>query len=341
MFFSPLASAKLRKSYLTDFITSNKISKNGGFTNSVDGEKISYEATFYSLEILSQYNLIPQQINSSGLSSFLQNNLTHLYESEELTLYNIAYILDSLEILENELESNLTKQIESYLNQTEISTGGFASINTSNSANIISTYFAFRNYQLLGRDIPNKTSHLNWILSCYNPNNDGFGGDPSLPSTLVNTYYAILSIELVNNTIDLPDRSGTLSYIESFYSSLGGFLPDLSASKPLISSTFYAIRSIIMLDSDNYDKNSIIDWVLDKQNLIDGGFSESSTNQEKSSSVINSYFAFNILLTLNALSYLNEDVGIVQFNWVILLYIVIGISIVIGLGFFIWKKKKL
>jgi len=340
LYLSPLVSAKIRRSYLQEFIFDNKISESEGFTNSIDEEIISYEATFYSLEILEYYSLKNQAVDSLELANTLRGNLSSLLNNEEMTLSKMFFILSSLEILG--YESNLEEELEFYLNQTEFLDGGFGAKNTSSSPNLISSYFAINNYELIEKEIPNKQIHLNWILNCSN-SDGGFGGDPSIPSTVLNTYYGILSIDKLNESISLPNLSKTLAYLKSFYSLSGGYLPDLNSNIPIISQTYYAIKSISLLNSNQFnDRSQTIDWILDQQNLLDGGFSDSVGNTKTQySSVSSSYFAFETLLTLSAEGYLSQDVGIVQFNWIILLFIFVGIAVAVGLGFFLWKKSKI
>jgi hypothetical protein len=337
---SPLVAAKARKSYITDFIIENRISKSEGFTNSIDEQIISFEATFYSLEILNSYGLINHEIDVSGLQSTLSEDLTDMLTNGEFSQYDLFYILSSLEILG--YTSTPDGAIESYLNQTEIATGGFAYTNTSSSSTLISTYFALRNYQLIGIEIPNKTLHLNWILKCNN-SDGGFGGKISLNSTLLNTFYAILSIDILDESTSLPDTSATISYAQSFYSVLGGYIPYISSSSPLLSSTHSAVNIISSINPNAYnDQTATINWILDRQNTIDGGFSDAhSALQEQKSSVSSTYLAYESLNTLDALGYLDQQFGRVEFNWIILLGLLVGIGVVIALGVYLWNKRKL
>lgn len=342
LFLSTCVSAKIRKSYLTDFILDNRIAKSDGFTNSINEDTISFEATHYSLDILDNNGLLTQEVNPSGLSSTLKDMLDTLLDNKEMNLYEMFYILNSLDLLGFENLTNLEEKIGLYLNQTEIASGGFAPTNTSDSSTLISTYFAIKNYEIFGKEIPNKTFHLDWIQDCYNIDG-GFGGDPTLPSTLSNTYYALLTILQLNGTINLPDSLATLSYIKSFYSSYGGYIPDSSSNTPLLSSTYYAIYSISLLDTSEYNnKGKTMSWILERQNLIDGGFSDPLNNpKDQFSSVTTSYFAYETLITLDAITYLDQQFGKVEFNWIILLVVLLVISVIIGLGFYLWKKRKI
>jgi len=342
LFLSTCVSAKIRKSYLTDFILDNRISKTDGFTNSINEDTMSFEATHYSLIILDNNGLLNQEVNPSGLSTTLKDQLEIRLDNTEINLYEMFYILNSLELLGFENLTNLKEKIGLYLNQSEIASGGFAPTNASESSTIISTYFAIKNYEIFGKETPNKTLHLDWVQDCYNMDG-GFGGDPTLPSTLLNTYFALLIILELNGTINLPDSLTTLSYIKSFYTSNGGYLPDSTSTTPLLSSTYYAIHSISLININEYNnKGKTISWILERQNLIDGGFSDPLNNpKDQFSSVSTSYFAYETLITLGAISYLDQQFGKVEFNWIILLIVLLVISVIIGLGFYLWKKRKI
>ena len=77
------------------------------------------------------------------------------------------------------------------------------------------------------------------------------------------------------------------------------------------------------------------------QNFIDGGFVDNTdSSEEKFSSVINSYFAFETLKAFNSLSRLDEEVWMVEFNYWILLGLLGGIGLTILLIYFIWRKRR-
>ncbi|MFX1316897.1 MAG: hypothetical protein ACFE9T_13630, partial [Promethearchaeota archaeon] len=89
------------------------------------------------------------------------------------------------------------------------------------------------------------------------------------------------------------------------------------------------------------NKSPTVNWVIDHQNYIDGGFVDSTDGYEqKSSSVFNSYFAFETLKTFNSLSRLGEEVWMVEFNYWILIGLLGGIGLTVLLIYFIWRKRR-
>lgn len=347
---TPLSSAKVRSSYLVDFISDNRISDSEGFTNviQIDGS-ISYEATYYALDILHQYNNLRSYVDPELLGENLGKAIDYIIEYQSINLHKLYYLLSSINILgqmDQVIKSNssLNGKIIDYLNQTAKISGGFTMTNISSStSDVISTYFGIKNYELIDEPLTDATTHMNWIsLLCYNSNDGGFGGNSTLSSTQSTTYYATLALHNLDSLDNLTTHDNILQYAKDFYLSIGGYKPDKTAQQPLLSSTYYSVKIISMIDSSYNDKTSSIEWILDQQNMIDGGFSNPSTQVGvKNSSIISSYYGFNALRELNALSYLNSNIGIVEFNWYILLGVLVVIGFAFGLVFYLWKKRQI
>ncbi|MFX1322318.1 MAG: prenyltransferase/squalene oxidase repeat-containing protein [Promethearchaeota archaeon] len=347
----PAVLGKTRKSYLIDFIYSNEI-EGFGFSNSKDNDKtVSYEATAYALQILDSSGKNPH--DASLLTENLKENLTEIF-NEEHFIYNLYFLLKSLEILEGEvsIDADLKDKISEYLNQTEQVGGGFSISNTSTSASLSTTYFVIQSFSLINESVDihkNVTLHKNWVLSCSNIDG-GYGGNSSLSSTLLSTYYAVSILTKLGFSVDdLVDVNQTLDYFKSFYVSdtvdldnYGGYLPDNLAIYALLSSTFYCVNKIDSIDPQDLNKGPTVNWVIDHQNFIDGGFVDTTTGDEqKSSSIVSSYFAFEILNTFNSLSVLNKDVWMVEFNYWILIAVLGSIGFAVFLIYVIWRKRRI
>ncbi len=347
----PAVLGKSRKSYLIDFVYSNEI-EGYGFSNSKDnGETLSFEATAYALQILDSSGRNPH--DASLLKENLKENITEIL-NEEVLIYDLYFLLKSLEILEEEvsIDTALKNRIFEYLNQTEQVGGGFSISNTSTSVSLSSTYFVIQIYSLINESVTihkDITLHKNWVLSCNNTDG-GYGGNSSLSSTLLSTYYAAsiltdLGFSLVD---DLVNVSQTLDYFKSFYvnntgdiNNYGGYLPDDLAIFALLSSTFYCVNKIDLIEPQDLNKGPTVNWVIDHQNLIDGGFVDTTYgDEEKFSSIVSSYFAFEILNIFNSLSVLNEDVWMVEFNYWILIAVLGSIGFTIFLIYVIWRKRR-
>ena len=347
----PAVLGKSRKSYLIDFIYSNEI-EGFGFSNSNDnGETVSYEATAYALQILDSSGKNPH--DASLLKDNLKENITEIFNEEDF-IYDLYFLLKSLEVLFNEedsIDADLKERIHEYINQTEQSGGGFSISNTSTSVSLSSTYFVIQIYSLINESVTihkNVTLHKNWVLSCSNIDG-GYGGNSSLSSTLLSTYYAAsILTDLGFSLDDLINVSQTLDYFKSFYvnntgdiNNYGGYLPDDLAIFALLSSTFYCVNKINLTEPQDLNKGPTVNWVIDHQNFIDGGFVDTTYGDEqKFSSIVSSYFAFEILKTFNSLSVLNKDVWMVEFNYWILIAVLGSIGFTIFLIYVIWRKRR-
>ncbi|MFX1492721.1 MAG: prenyltransferase/squalene oxidase repeat-containing protein [Promethearchaeota archaeon] len=342
LIFIPVVSAKTRQSYLTDFLFQNQIG-NEKFGN-------NYEDTSYALEIIDYYNLYENKVDKETFIDNLVTKVQEMVDSGEIDLYNLFYLLNSLDILNGleELDAGDRDRIHKYINQTEQISGGYAITNTSKSANLISTYFVYNIYGLLDEPIFNQSTHLNWILLCNNTDG-GYGGNQTLPSTILTTYCAVYLISKLATVDSLDNKNATLNYIFSFYcddpldsDNYGGFFPDQIANFALLSSTYYSIKSIELINISMINPSPTINWILARQNFQDGGFiDDPSEIKEGLSSIPATYHAFKILSILNALDNLNIDVFMVEFNFIILIIVLSVIGIIAVVIVYIWRKRKL
>jgi hypothetical protein len=192
------------------------------------------------------------------------------------------------------------------------------------------------------------SKHINWIKSCNN-SDGGYGGNSSLTSSILNTYYAVSLLNQLGTLDDLADKNQTLSYLNSFYvnnpsdaDNFGGYLPDLASQYTLISSTYYCVITISIIDEAILNAGETILWVLARQYFGDGGFAEKTgETDELSSSVILSYYAFEILRSFNRLNSLNAEIWMVEFDYMILLIIFGCIGVIAGISIFIWRRRRI
>jgi prenyltransferase beta subunit len=360
---SPFVLARTRKTYLTDFLLETYIDDEG-FSNCdreeyrEDSDDVSYEATAYALEILGEYNLlekkdlfgkVEESYNSSDFQEDLEETLNSIHASGSVDIYNTYYILKSLEEMDYEIEGALALQIKSYIDTTAQIDGGFSGSSTSSSSNLISTYFALQILDLIDQLIPNSKA---FISSCSNPDG-GYGGDSTSSSTITNTYYAILIMDFYDDFGLLPSEDLTIDYLNSFYvddendeDNYGGYLPDQNAEFALLSSTYFCIKAISLIDEDEFeDKDDTAQWVMNHQNFQDGGFvDESDGYDQKFSSVINTFFAHGILKLLGREELLEEKVFMLEFewyDWIIFVIILIALTALGIVGINIWRKRRL
>lgn len=344
----PSALGKNRRAYLTSFILNNEIIREG-FSNAIySDDTVSFEATAYALEILDDYGINPHEIEA--LQNNLENNVDEMFDNDEVVLYDLFFLMKSLNILQHETDIDLENRIYKYLNDTEQIGGGFSFKNSTSSANLASTYYVIQLYLLIDETINNLTAHKNWILSCNN-SDGGYGGSQGLSSTLTDTFFVVSLLDELWGIDVLVDMNKTLHYLKSFFvddsadlNSFGGYLPDEIAQYALLSSTFFCVKSISLIDPDLSELNSAstMAWVLARQYFEDGGFAENSEGYEqKASSVISSYYGFETLRVFNALSSLAGEIWMVEFNFWILGIVLMSIGIIIALIVFLWRKRRI
>lgn len=333
---------------MIDFISSNRISDSEGFSNSVDGP-LSYDATFYALEILKDFNEINYYVDSIELSELFGSIIDYKIDDDAMDLYDLYYLLSSINTLgqiNNIIISNssLNGKIINYLNQTNLITGGFSMTNTSSYPIVISTFLGIKCYEIINQEMNNALSHINWLLTCNNTDG-GFGGNSTAVSSISSTNYAVLALNSLDsfNNLTSTTKEKIIQYAKSFYLSNGGYKPDTSLTQTVIWSTYYNIKIISMVSGSEYnDRLTTINWILDRQNTLDGGFSDPSTGiGSQNSSMSTSYNAYQTLKILNALDSLNSEIGLVEFNWYVLLGILVAIGFTAGLIFFLWKRRQI
>jgi hypothetical protein len=346
----PLASAKQRDSYLVDFIYSEQVG-NQGFGD-------SYQETAQALEILDHFKAftiegifgVENKVDVPTLTNYLVDTLMEMFEDETVNLYDLYGILKSLHYLNPVIDSDLSKEIYNYVNTSGLPSGGFTPTNISKAVNVVSTFYAFQIYDLLGVDMPNKTIHANWLLSCNNADG-GYGGNSSLSSTLLTTYQVVYLINELTGSVDnLINKSATLEYLTSFYqgdandfNNYGGYIPDLTALVVLLSSSFICLSSIGLIDSTELHQDPTINFVLSRQNFRDGGFSDKVIDYyQELSSITTSYYAFKIILSFNpSLDLLNEEIFMVEFNYIFLIIVLSAIGIIVFVAYLMWRKRRI
>ncbi len=338
---TPVALAKTRQNHLIGFLYD---------TQSPDGTfGIADQDTAYAIEIIDYFNAYTvevlfeatKSVDIEALKTNLIDQLQTMFTDENIDLYKLLHYLDTLnrlETLETSLDSSLHNNIYRYLNETTQIDGGFGSTNISTTADMVSTFFVYNIYTLIEEPVVNQAVHKNWVLSCNNTDG-GYGGNQSLSSTIVTTYFAVYLVNELGDINDLVNKTKTLEYFESFYindpdntGNFGGYLADFLADNTLLSSTFYCVKGIELIDESELNGVTTVNWVLNHQNFLDGGFGDwVEGNDQRGSSVSASFYAFKILETFNLVEVLNEDIFMVELNYLIFIIIpsIIGVTILI------------
>lgn len=343
----PSVFGKTRNTYLVNFIIDNEI-EGEGFSNAIaNNNKVSLEATAYALNILDHFGRNPHEKGS--LQENLKGKIEDMLDMDAVDLYDLSFLLRSLDSLDYSIEENLMNKIYKYLNETEQNSGGFTFSNASTSASLSSTYYIIQIYSLIDKPIENKAIHIDWVLSTYNTDG-GYGGNISLASTIPSTFHAISILNKLGNLSAITNINQTLSFLKSFYvdnnadtDNYGGYLPDNNAKHSLLSSSYYCAKAISLIRDNELNKIATIKWLLSRQNFQDGGFVDITEGFEQSaSSIIASYYAFLTLKIFDPqLSSLSKEIWMVEFNYWILFIVLGSIGLIIAIATYWWRKRRI
>ncbi|MFX0037908.1 MAG: hypothetical protein ACFFCY_04315 [Promethearchaeota archaeon] len=311
-------------------------------------EIVSIEATAYALSILNDLGKDPKEIET--LKGNLEDRITEMFDSKQVNIYDLYFLLNSLSTLQYDIDSSLSNRIYEFLNDTAQQSGGFSFSNTTHLPTLSSTFYVIQLYSLIEQPIENISVHKDWVLSCNNTDG-GYGGNQTLSSTFIDTSFAvfILDDERFGSVNDLVDINNTITYLKTFYvdnsvdlDNYGGYIPYELAEYALLTSTYYCVKAISLIDKNALSTHETRSWVLARQNVEDGGFTENSaSSQSKISSVISSYYAFKTLEALESLYYLNYEVWMVEFNYGILGIVLGSIGLVIAISIFLWRRRRI
>lgn len=347
---APIASAKTRQIHLIDFLYENQNSDESFGIFAQDTANAIEIIDFYDAYLIEGFLQAVKKVDIPTLEEYLEAEITSMFNDGKIDIYDLFYLLSTLDSLGTQLDSDfdLHDKIYEYINETVQITGGFSPTNTTTNANLISTFYIYNIFDLIDEPVENQTLHKNWVLSCNNTDG-GYGGNQTLSSTLLTTYYAIYLVKELGEVSDLANQTSTLNYLKSFYindpanlANLGGYLPDAFAKNSLLSSTYFCVEGIRLIDSSELNKLATVNWVLNHQNFQDGGFSDhDEENDQKRSSISASYYAYKILKGFNSLDLLNEEIFMVEFNFLTLIIVTSIIGIIIAAIYLIWRKRRI
>jgi len=347
---APIASAKTRQSHIIDFLYENHNDDESFGISTQDNANAIEIIDFYNAYLIEGFLQATKKVDIPTLEVYLEDKITSMFNEGEINIYDLFSLLSTLDFLGkiDSLDLDLHDKIYEYINETVQSTGGFNPTNTSTSANLISTFYIYNIFTLINETVEDQTLHKNWVLSCNNTDG-GYGGNPTLPSTLLTTYYSIYLVKELGNVSDLANQNSTLDYLKSFYikdsdnlENFGGYLPDTFDKNSLLSSTYFCVEGIRLIDSNELNKIATVNWVLNHQNFRDGGFSDHDEgNDQRLSSISASYYAFEILKGFDSLDLLYEDIFMVEFNFLILIIVLSIAGITIAAIYIVWRKRRI
>ncbi|MFX1236084.1 MAG: prenyltransferase/squalene oxidase repeat-containing protein [Promethearchaeota archaeon] len=341
---TPLARAASRQSYVINFINSTKNEDNQGFG-------ATYESTLHAIEVLTHFNAIDSE-DLKEMHKYLENELQTIFDQNDGNVYDIYYILKSIDLLNTtdyEVNSSLEGKILNFINTSSQVGGGYAPDNTTTyDATMLSTYFALEIISIVNNTYIIDEIHVNWTLSCYNTNGGFTGTNSSSQTSIINTFCAL---SILNNALALDrleNPQTTINYLSSFYSGInsssinqGGYLPDELAAYSLLSSTYYCVSALKILQNDgntvNLHTSTTINWVYSRQNIQDGGFADIIVGDGPSSISSSKYAVFTIVALGGTL---DVQVWMVEFDYIVLIVILIVVGVLVLGTYFLHRRRK-
>ncbi|MBY8987608.1 MAG: hypothetical protein KGD61_04060 [Candidatus Lokiarchaeota archaeon] len=348
---TPMALAKTRQSHLIDFIYNNKNNDETFGVTPQDTTKAIKILDFYNAYLVEVLFEETKSVNINELKGYLKDEIQTMFNTGEIDIYDIYHHLETLNKLEplaTSLDSTLHDKIYNYINQTYQIGGGFSPTNTTQAANMVSSYYIYNIFKIIGEQVENTTMHKTWLISCNNTDG-GYGGNQTLSSTLTTTYFAVYLISELGTVNDLANQTSTLNYFKSLYIAdsnnlghYGGYLPDLFAETPLLGSTLLCVEGIKIIDDNELKTGATSNWVLGHQSFLDGGFGDGIEGiGETFSSISTSYSAFKILQILGLEASLNEEIFMVELSFLTLIIVISVIGVIALVIYVIWRRRRI
>ena len=338
--------SKTRQEYASDFLYSAQDDSYGAFSEGYnepddDSDTETAECTRAAIIALSQMNAIDLDTFtatdtwaydhvSNGIS---YNSLQNISDAIEA-----LYYLDEVNTGEDLFEDFTSEQdvLEFAENRSVIigNSQGY-SLYIGENATIYSTYLVVKAHYYLGKidELP-LDNVTNFIMDSFAT--EGF---LSLPNgseiSLSSTYYALQTLAYLDSLglLNSTNKQDISDFVNQFYVAdqaledhYGGYsyYPNDEISFATITATFEAVSILTLLDHSLTNQDATLKWVIDNQNVLDGGFTENVLEgQEALSSTITTYQAIHILHDLDELDLLSEEFGDYKLRWWIVLIIVL------------------
>ncbi|MHA1917019.1 MAG: prenyltransferase/squalene oxidase repeat-containing protein [Candidatus Ranarchaeia archaeon] len=341
-----------RQQALVSFVKTHTYGSEGEISIAPELDIPSLKAAYYSLEIFETIGAtyIDPTINISSYSSWVASlqsrtsfspsygGFTYNIEHES-NLENCYYGTKALGPYNqlHRLDKNTLAAWFDHVQITSIPTWGWTNISEPTISTNSFVIEVLYDTNKLG-NLTTYTNLTNWILDSQN-SNGGFGirANETSPS-LMNTYYAILSLDHLESLTSINTTLVT-EYVLSHQLEDGGFASE--GEELDLASTYWAIETLSILDNLSSVENStnILNWLLELQQE-EGGFSYYKDSSY--SYLSSSFYVVKILSGLDFISYLSAAApweSLIFSISEILILTLIGLFIV-GIVFIVYKVKK-
>jgi prenyltransferase beta subunit len=339
--------SKTRQEYTADFLKSTQDPISGAFSeyNTYSDESgdtetaIATKSAIVGLNMLDALNDVSTDATQTWLLDYINWGID--YNSLE----NISENVESLSIIDSEEVTDYGRinDFKDYANDRLIDFGGYKgyAIDIGENATIFGSYFVVKAYHFFDIKEELDSDNITAFVVESLDEDGGFKSSPtSVGSSLSATFYAVQILSYLDSLSSLSANFTQIGqYINQFYvdessyeDHYGGYStgPDIELPHATVRATFEAVTTLKSIDISLPDQQATINWVLNTQNQVDGGFSENmGEGTELKSSSITTYQVIRILDAIGQLDLLSEQFGDYKLRWWIVLIIVV---VLVGLG---------
>lgn len=305
IFFTTRAAAESRKDLLVHFVKYNQAS-NGAFrdSNNSTSTEMTPFISYANVYIATRLDKMKEINNETAKTWFYdqyryedQNNLAAMY-----------YSLQGYYLLRGTINSTELDGLKDIIvSKADPNNMGYRTLD-HNVATVVATYYAVNLLKNMSRtSLINADNVSTYLMSLYSASTGGFAGSNQSNANIIDTYYAIRTLYLLGKIyLITPDmKSAILNYTESFYCNdpnltvhYGGYSYSKLAPLTSILLTYYCTQILKTMNGTLHQET--LSWILARQSPYDFGFQDISENFENQySSAISSYYALEIILTLD------------------------------------------
>ena len=360
--------ATSRKDLLEEFSISNQ-TESGGFKDYNSGtSEITDFTSLANLFILYEIDPTFEKIDKSKAEFWFIDRLDDFVSptSTEKNIPNAYYALQGSVLLNASANNTATvddaiTEMNKFYNETSY---GYNGANTPIST-ISDTYFAVEFLHLASTvlssedfSLINSTDIATFVLSCWNSDDNAFGGSPGGEGTPIDSYFAIQTLARLDKLDSFNYKEELSDFVDTFYcndpvfeSHYGGYshTPNSPSSSSLMM-TYYCVSLQNNLNSSKLNNDTTLDWILSCQSPYDFGFNDvSSISGIEYSSAKLSYYAVRSILIFDDDAFgtrnndlMNEELwDLSTSGWLIAALVVgsLGLAALAGYGIYRYKNR--
>lgn len=357
----PTALAVTRSSAVVDFVKSTQTSgsvytatyaETGGSDSLTARVDTSHLAAHILVDLFDQTLEGDDNFKNWILNQQLTNGSFWNIEGGTVSVYASYHAVQAMDVIDE--ITAVASELTTFLDLCKVTVSatklGWAN-QPSGPVSLISTAQALETYYTYQGNLSQFTTSVKdqvaaFTLACQNVDG-GFGDNETSPSSLEATHAAL---QILSRLVT-PSGSDQLiyDYVMAFKATnanytgrVGGFT-DGTNPYPSLSQTYHASKILEFLgnttDSDGYTQA----WILNRQNLADGGFVDRcETDLDLKSNIFSTFYALEALQVYDDdLSGLKGAEWDLEFDWVPLVIIIVVLACGIALIVVVWRRRRI